>query len=99
FFSLLSVQIQRSTRQTECTGDLTFLVGAVRPTQLVRQLHLLCRFYFLSSPEAFFRISFCTVNSPMIFFKSSGDSPGAYPCACAFCFGSRLSEHTPVAFC
>src|SRR5260370_21975098 len=38
-----------------------------------------CRLYFLSSPEAFFRISFCTVNSPMICFKSSCDSPGSYP--------------------
>src|SRR5258706_3015678 len=38
---------------------------------------LSCRLYFLSSPEAFFRISFCTVNSPMIFFKSSVDSPGS----------------------
>jgi hypothetical protein len=38
-----------------------------------------CRLYLLSSPEAFFSISFRTVNSPMICFKSSGDSPGSYP--------------------
>jgi len=53
-----------------CEADTT---GApVRPVS--------CRCYLLSSPEAFFRMSFCTVNSPMSLFESSGASPGSYPC-------------------
>src|SRR5260221_8887313 len=74
---LFAFEIESSSCDLQCSGHLAFGVGAVRPTQLMRQFHLLCRLYLLSSPEAFFSISFCTVNSPMIFFKSSGDSPGS----------------------
>src|SRR6266852_7930933 len=86
---LFAFEIVGSSCDLQCSGHLAFGVGAVRPTQLMRQFHLLCRLYLLSSPEAFFSISFCTVNSPMIFFKSSGDSPGSYPWNWAFCLGSR----------
>jgi len=79
FARLFSFEIEGSSSDLQCSGYLAFGVGTVRPTQSVRQFDLLCRFYFLNSPEAFFRISFCTVNSPMIFFKSSGDCPGSYP--------------------
>src|SRR6266480_2100744 len=79
FAGLLSFEIERCSRKAQCSDHLALSIGAVRPTQLMRPFHLLCRLYFLSSPEAFFRISFCTVNSPIIFFKSSGASPGSYP--------------------
>jgi hypothetical protein len=32
-----------------------------------------------NSPRDFFRMSFCTVSSPMSFLRSSGDSPGHIP--------------------
>ena len=76
---LFTFEIECSSCNTQGSGHLAFRIGALRPTQLVRQFHLLCGFYLLSSPEAFFRISFWTVSSPMICFKSSGDSPGSYP--------------------
>src|SRR5205807_1627492 len=90
-FCLLPLQIERPSRYSQCSSNLAFCVGAVGLAELVCQLHLLCWFYLLNSPDAFFKISFRTVNSPIIFFKSSGDSPGAYPCDCAFCLGSRFS--------
>jgi hypothetical protein len=37
------------------------------------------------------RLSICTVCSPMIVVRSSGDSPGASPCERAFGAGSRFS--------
>src|SRR6266566_6511923 len=43
-------------------------------------------------------MSFCTVRSPMIRFRSSGDSPGAYPCACALAFGLHLSPKSNGTF-
>jgi hypothetical protein len=55
---LFPFQIERSSCDAQGSCHLAFRVGAVRPTQLVRQLHLLCGRYFLNSPEAFFRISF-----------------------------------------
>lgn len=79
FFRLLSLQIQRSSRQAERAGHLRFGVGAIGLTQLKCYFYLFHRFYLPNSPEAFFRIPFWTVNSPMIFFNSSGDSPSAYP--------------------
>ncbi len=91
FRRLFSFEIERSSCDPQCSGYLAFGIGAMRPTQLVGQFDLVCRLYFLISPEAFFKISFCTVNSPMSFFKSSGDSPGSYPWEWAFCLGSRLS--------
>src|SRR6266516_1004760 len=44
-------------------------------------------------------MSFCTVSSPMIRFRSSGDSPGGKPCACALAFGLRLSPKKNATFC
>ncbi len=76
---LLSMQIESAARSAQGASDLAFGIGAVRLAQLTRPFHLLCRAYLPTSPETFFRISFGTVNSPMIFFSSSGDSPGAYP--------------------
>src|SRR5579875_1491208 len=73
FFRLFSLQIEGAACYPQCASHLTFRVGTARLTQLMRQFHLLCACYLPSSPEAFFRISFCTVSSPMIFFKSSGD--------------------------
>src|SRR5438067_11417032 len=67
FAGLLSFEIEGSSGKAQRSRHLAFRIGAMRPTQLVRQFDLLCRGYFLSSPEAFFRISFCTVKSPIIF--------------------------------
>lgn len=77
FPRLFAFEIEGSSCYSQGVCHLAFGIGAVRPTQLVGQFYLLCGFYFLSSPEAFFKISFCTVSSPMIFFKSSGDWPGS----------------------
>src|SRR5712692_799912 len=85
--------------EVQRTCHLTFCIGAIGVTQLVSHFHLLSRPYLPSSPEAFFKISFCTVNSPMIFLRSSGDSPGAYPWACALALGLRLSPKRSGRFC
>src|ERR1700688_4897293 len=97
FLHLFAFEIERSSCDLQRSRHLAFEIGAVRPTQLVRQFDLLCGLYLLNSPEAFFSISFRTFNSPMIFFKSSGDSPGSYPWDWAFCSGSRLSEKALAA--
>src|SRR5258708_9024774 len=65
-WGLLSFEIEGSSCKAQRSSHLAFGVGAVRPTQLVRQFHLLCRGYLLISPEAFFRISFCTVRDSRI---------------------------------
>src|SRR6266566_299134 len=77
FLCLFAFKIERSSCHAQGSRHLAFRIGAVRPTQLVGQFHLLCGLYFLNSPEAFFKISFWTVSSPITFFKSSGDSPGS----------------------
>src|SRR5258708_2918462 len=94
----LALQIQTATRKRERTHHLALAIGAVGSQQLLGQFHLLCGFQCANNPCTFFRISFCTVSSPMSFLSSSGDSPGAKPCACAFCLGSRLSTKMPAAF-
>ena len=84
--------------KAERPRNLAFGVGAIGRHQMSRQFHLLCCFQLPNNPCTFFRISFCTVNSPMILLRSSGDSPGAYPWACALAFGLRLSPKSSGRF-
>ncbi len=75
---LFRAQVQAPTRQAEGTRDLAFGIGAVGYAKVMGQLHQLRGSYFpANSREAFFRISFCTVSSPMIFLRSSGEVPGS----------------------
>jgi hypothetical protein len=74
---LFGAHVVTGSCKTQGTCHLALAVGTIGRDELRGQFHLLCRFYLPNSPCTFFRISFCTVNSPMILLRSSGDSPGA----------------------
>src|SRR5579885_2912096 len=99
FDCLLRGPIERGSTDTQRTSGLAFRVGPIGYAQLMSHFHQLARPYFPpNSREAFFKISFCTVSSPMIFLRSSGASPGSYPWLIAFWAGLRLSVNKPGAF-
>src|SRR5260370_10213858 len=89
----LALHVETTSGNAQDRSQLTFVDQTVGSTQRPGQFHLLLFALLPNSPRDFFRISFCTVSSPISFFRSSGDSPGSYPCAFLRLFGSRWSAN------
>src|SRR5215831_8851111 len=95
----LQLQIEATACNAQELSQLAFIEGLPGSTQRAGQFHSVLFAHEPRSPRDFFSRAFWTVNSPISFFSSSGDSPSAYPSAFARVFGLRLSAKTPGPFC
>src|SRR5260221_53557 len=95
----LALHVQAAASNAQHPGELAFVDRTVGSTQRARQFHFVLLAHFPNSPRDFFRMSFCTVSSPISFLRSSGDSPGSYPCALLRLVGSRWSRKISGPFC
>ena len=98
-FRSFGFQVEATTGNAQQFGQLAFIEGLPRSTQRAGQFHSMLFAHESRSPRDFFSRAFWTVNSPISFFNSSGDSPAAYPSAFARVFGLRLSVKTPGPSC
>src|SRR5579875_1943070 len=98
-FWTLRLHIKTAAGNAQDTGHLALVHRTVRSTQRAGQLHFVLFAHFPNSPRDFFRISFWTVSSPISFLRSSGDSPGSYPCALRRLCRSRWSANTSAPRC